>query len=73
VDGGFVVVVEICSGVGGGLDGSGAAAHEVGARGVLGVVDGVADLAGNVAKVAAVSLFGLGLAPFLDDPKEAEG
>jgi hypothetical protein len=50
-----------------------APAHEIGSGGVLGVVDGVADLASDVSEVATVALFGLRFAPFLDDPEEAKG
>jgi hypothetical protein len=73
VNRGFVIVVKVCSGVGGSVGGGGAAAHEVCSRGVLGVVDGVADLASDVSEVATVALFGLRFAPFLDDPEEAKG
>jgi hypothetical protein len=37
---------------------------------MLGVVDGIADLTGYVAKVAGVALFGLRFASFLDDPDQ---
>lgn len=46
---------------------------EICSSGVLRVVDGIADLAGDVTKVARVSLFGLGFPASFDDPDETYG
>ena len=56
-----------------GLGGLAASPHEVCSSSVLGVVDGVADLACYVAKVSGVALLGLGFAASFDDPEKGEG
>lgn len=57
-----------------GTDGMAASAHEVCTCCVLRVVDGVADLTGNMAEVAGITRFvEVGFAAALEEPQEEQG
>ena len=67
----LIVVHDACRGVWRRLSGVRAPAYEIRSSGVLGVVDGVADLTRYMAEVPGVTLFGLGFAALLDHPHQA--